>query len=454
MKALIPCAVALLAAGCFSGYRTEADAKALRVRRGTFARDVVITGELRAARGDELAVPRLPQWQTTIKWMAPDGVDVKQGDRVVELDNSTFTTNLDAKRQVVAQAQQELQQKDAEWNADTLDKQLDVERKRADYDKAKLDARVPKEIISARDFNDRQIKFKRAEVELAKAIDVLKSQRTSVKADRDNLLLNLQKAQRDVTIAERAISELILRAPRDGIVVIRDHPWEGRRLQEGDAVFIGFPLAQLPEMASLQVEADLADVDDGRIGGGMPATIVLDAYPNISYPGRVASISAVAQESNRTSLRRVFRVIVMLDRLDAARMRPGLSSRVVVHAMTQTNVLLAPRAAIDFSGATPRVRAVSGKAVDVVLGACNAQECVVKSGLSEGETLGRVVASVETTRGALVACHSEPGGALEGQSTARNPRPSAAAPSSVSAGDSSPRSTPPGCRRLGMTDYA
>jgi len=62
MKTLIPCAVALLAAGCFSGYRTEADARALRVRRGTFASDVVITGELRAARGEELAVPRLPQW--------------------------------------------------------------------------------------------------------------------------------------------------------------------------------------------------------------------------------------------------------------------------------------------------------------------------------------------------------------------------------------------------------
>ena len=381
-------ALALAAASCFSGYRTEADAKALRVRRGTFASDVVITGELRAARGEELAVPHLPQWQTTIKWIAADGAMTKQGDRVVELDNSTFSTNLDAKRQAVAQAQQELQQKEAEWKADTLDKQLDVEKKRADYDKTKLDAEVPKEIVSARDFNDRQVKFKRAEVELAKAIDVLKSQRSSVKADRDNLLLNLQKAQRELAIADRAINELILRAPHDGIVVIRDHPWEGRRLQEGDSVFIGLALAQFPDMSSLQVEGDLADVDDGRIGAGMPATIVLDAYPNMSFPGRVMSISAVAQESSRTSLRRAFRVIVKLERLDATRMRPGLSSRVVVHTMSQPNVLLAPRAAIDFAGTKPRAYLGSGKTVDVVLGACNAQECVVKSGLNEGETLG------------------------------------------------------------------
>jgi multidrug resistance efflux pump len=381
-------ALALAAASCFSGYRTEADSKALRVRRGTFASDIVITGELRAARGEELAVPHLPQWQTTIKWIAADGAMTKQGDRVVELDNSTFSTNLDAKRQAVAQAQEQLQQKEAEWKADTLDKQLDVERKRADFDKTKLDADVPKEIVSARDFNDRQIKFKRAEVELAKAIDVLKSQRSSVKADRDNLLLSLQKAQRELAIADRAINELILRAPHDGIVVIRDHPWEGRRLQEGDSVFIGLALAQFPEMSSLQVEGDLADVDDGRIGAGMPATIVLDAYPNMSFPGRVTSISAVAQESSRTSLRRAFRVIVKLERLDETRMRPGLSSRVVVHAVSQQNALLAPRAAIDFSGVKPRVHLGTGRTVDVVLGACNAQECVVKSGLNEGETLG------------------------------------------------------------------
>lgn len=385
------CAVVVLAvaaAACFSGYRSDRDDGALRVRRGTFVRSVVLTGEIRAARGEELAVPRLPQWQTSIKWIAPEGTEVKKGDRVVELDNSTFSSTLDAKRQAVAQAQQELDQKQSEWAADTLEKQLDVERKRADYDKAKLDAAVPREIVSAREYNDRQIKFKRAEVELAKAVDVLRSQRTSVTSDRANLVLNMQKAQRELTTAERAIEELILRAPRDGIVVVRDHPWEGRRLQEGDGVFVGFPLAQIPDMSSLRVEADLADVDDGKIGPGMPATVVLDAYPSLQFPARVESVSAVAQESSRTSLRRAFRVIVTLDRIDVARMRPGLSSRVIVQSQADRDALLAPRAAIDFSGRTPHARLASGKSVDVVLGACNAQECVVKSGLEAGAALG------------------------------------------------------------------
>src|SRR5438132_14330674 len=116
MKQTILCAVTLLAAGCFSGYDSGAPAaEDLRVRRGAFRGDVVLTGELRAGRGDDLVVPHLPQWQTSIKWLITDGAEVKQGERVVELDNSPFASNLDAKRQTVRQAQQEPQQKDAEW---------------------------------------------------------------------------------------------------------------------------------------------------------------------------------------------------------------------------------------------------------------------------------------------------------------------------------------------------
>src|SRR5437773_2560907 len=386
MKACLSCAVALLAAGCFSGYDSGApSAEDLRVRRGAFRGDVVLTGELRAGRGDDLVVPRLPQWQTSIKWLTTDGTQVKQGERVVELDNSVFATNLDAKRQAVAQAQQELQQKDAEWYADTLRKQIEAEKKRAEYDKSKLDAAVPKEVVSARDFQDRQIKDQRAEVELAKAVDLLKSQRVSVGSDRENLLIKLGTAERELKTAEDALEQLVLRAPRDGIVVIRDHPWEGRRLQEGDGVWVGLALAQLPELASLRIEADLPDVDDGKIGAGMPATIVLDAYPSLTFPARVTSVSAVAQESSRQSLRRVFTAIVALEKLDGARMRPGLSARVIVHAVGNPDALLVPRAALDFSSAMARAHLAGGKVVPVTLGPCNAQECIVKSGLREGD---------------------------------------------------------------------
>jgi len=369
--------LALAGAACFSGYSTDDSPSTARVRRGEFIRELTLTGEIDAARGQMIAVPNLPSWQTSIKWIADDGAEVHKGDRVVELDNSQFTSGLDAKRQAVAQAEQELQQKDAEAEADLLQKKLDVETKQSDYEKAKLEAELPKDVLSVRDYEDRQIKFKRASVELQKSKDVLRSQLNAAKSDRANLMLNLEKARRELATADDAINALILRAPRDGVVVLKDHPWEGRRLKEGDPVFVGLGLVLLPDPTSIRVTAALADVDDRKIAVGMPATVILDAYPATSYTGRVSWISAVAQESttNRQSLRRTFRVAVQLDHIDNAKMRPGLSARVIVRRDTIHDALLVPRASI-------------GKLKkDVRLGDCNEVDCIVLGGLKEGERL-------------------------------------------------------------------
>jgi HlyD family secretion protein len=386
MSRLRVAAALLLLCGCFSGYESRSDS-ALRVHRGTFVSTLVLTGELEAQRGAMVSVPRLPSWETSVKWIATDGDAVRTGDRVAELDNTPFANDLDSKRQLATQAEQELQQKEAEWSADTDIKQIDLDKKKGDLEKAKIEAAMPPEIVSARDFEDRRMKLHRAQVDFDKARDILSSQQKSIASDRSNARLKLEQARRDVNTAEKAIDALILRAPRDGVVVIRDHPWEGRKLQAGDGVWVGLPVAQLPELDSLQINASLPDVDDGRLAVGMPALVTVDGYPSMHFEGRVASISPVAQERSRNELRRAFKVAVKLDRIDVTRMRPGLSARVEVRRERIANALLAPRGAIDFSKAGPRARLAGGRLVSVQLGSCNAQECVVRSGLEEGQVM-------------------------------------------------------------------
>lgn len=393
MRPFLPAIAVFLLAGCFAAPRQQPVRDDLRVHRGDFANDLLLTGELTAAQGAMISVPRLPQWQTSIKWLATEGTEVKEGDRVAELDNTQFTTALETKRQAVVQARQELAQKEAEWSADLAQKVLDADKKKVDYDKTKLDAAVPQEIVSGREYDDRQIKFKRATVEYEKAAAVLRSAREGVGADRANLLVALAKAERELHDADTAIAALTLRAPRAGVVVVREHPWEGRKLQEGDPAWVGLPLAMIPDIASLEVDAALADVDDGRLAVGMPATVILDAYPALRFTGKVVQISAVAQESARLSLRRAFGVKVALDSIDRARMRPGLSARVIVRRNTQRNVLLVPRSALSFGGKTPRAHLSEGTFSDVSLGDCNAQQCIVLNGLKDGDRLAPFVAT-------------------------------------------------------------
>lgn len=379
---------ALLVSGCFFGYRHEDPSHPVpRVHRGTFADDIVLTGQLDASRGSTIAVPPLPG-PTSIRWIAEDGVEVKEGEKVVELDSGPYTGDLDTKRQAVVQARQQLTEKDAEASADIAQKALDLQQKQTDFDKAVIDANVPRDIVSKRDFEEREIKRKRAEVELAKARDVLRGGRATVAADRANLVLALEKAERELNMAEEAMKAVTLHAPRNGIVVIRDNVFgEARKLQAGDGAFVGMILAMIPESESLQVNAALADVDDGKIAAGMPVTVILDAYSEMRSTGHVESISAVAQESARASLRRAFNVVVKLDAIDRARMRVGLSARVIVHRSMQKDVLLAPRASLDLGGKQPRALLAAGRSSVVSLGSCNAQECVVTGGLHEGMDL-------------------------------------------------------------------
>ena len=359
----------------------------LAVRRGDLHPRLLLTGELVASRAEELTVPRTPNWQVQIRWMAEEGSRVKAGERVIEFDNATFTSDLEQKKLSAAEAANERDRKKAETRTQLAEKEFAVQQKKTDLDKARIAAAVPEDLLSPREYQERQLAQRRAEVELAKTEDDLASYRKSSAADLSVQEINLRRARREIQQAETAIQALTLRAPRDGIMLVQDHPWEGRKLREGDSIFVGFPVATLPDLTSLTVQAALPDVDDGRIRRGLEALCTLDAYPGETFRGRVVDISAVAQETMRRPLLRFFTVDIRLERLDPERMRPGMSVRVEVLQPEVRNVLLAPRAGLDLGANPPRALLAGGGTAAVKLGACSASECVVETGLDEGARL-------------------------------------------------------------------
>jgi multidrug efflux pump subunit AcrA (membrane-fusion protein) len=79
-----------------------------------------------------------------------------------------------------------------------------------------------------------------------------------------------------------------------------------------------------------------------------------------------------------------FPVRISLDRTDPL-MRPGLSVRVEVVRGTWEKALSVPRGAVRFEKDGPVVRRAGGDATKVTLRACTPVECVVESGLAEGD---------------------------------------------------------------------
>lgn len=356
-------------------------------RRGELRDTLLLTGELRAAQAVDLIVPRTPRWRLQLRWMVDDGTAVEAGDRVVEFDSTEFTSDLEEKKLSLREQENELERLRAEGEVTVAERQLAIEQKEVALAKARLEADVPRELLAERDYEDAQLALRRAELELAKAEEELESARAEQQAELAVKRIEIDKARREIEAAERALEAVTLTAPEAGIFVVEEHRWEGRKIQEGDMVFAGMTVARLPDLTTMEVDARLSDVDDGRVRPGMEATCTLDAYPEQSYPCRVTSVAPVARESDRSSLLRFFDVGLELLEDDPQRMRPGMSVKVEVVGRSLPDVLLAPRRALDERAEPPRARLRDGGVVEVELGPCNAHDCVVLDGLTEGQEL-------------------------------------------------------------------
>jgi hypothetical protein len=184
---------------------------------------------------------------------------------------------------------------------------------------------------------------------------------------------------------------LVLKAPRDGIIVIDEHPWEDRKYQVGDNAFSGWTVLGIPDLGRLRVRTSLSDVDDGLLEPGMEARCIPDIEPDLQIHGRVIEITPIAREQRALSERRGFDVIIGLESdLGEVLLVPGMSVRVEISEVGSDETLLIPRAAVDLGGQPPRARRRDGDWAEIVVGACSAQSCVLVDGLPEGARLAPV----------------------------------------------------------------
>ena len=376
--------VATGAVGC-GGVRAESESAAeSRVQRRTVEDIFLLTGELAAVRAVEMAVPRLPGMDggMQVKWIAQDGAEVAKDDVVVELDNGRVSGALEERRTRELQGAIALEQREAALEAERSVKAFEVESAAVTLAKAKVEAEVPVELRARKEWHEKQQAMVKAEAAYAKARVALTAHDRTTAADLKVLRIALDKARREVAQSEESLRGLQLRAPRAGVVLLGRSPQEDRPVQLGDNLWPGLRAASLPDLSELEVAAYLPEVDDGRVLPGQTARVILDSALDHVHAGRVEVVAAVAQDARYAG---GFKVRVSLAKTDAASMRPGLSARVEVVRRVFKDALVTPRASVSWVDAQALVARPGGGFTNVTLSACLALECVVESGLREGD---------------------------------------------------------------------
>jgi HlyD family secretion protein len=390
--AVAACLSGGLACRSASGSNGEAPSGEARARRRAIEDVFIVTGELRATRSVSLVTPR-SEGQLQIRWMAEDGTDVAAGDQVLEFDASRVIQNIEERRLRLRQAENERESRARALVAEGDGKRVAVDKAEIEAEKAAVDAAVPRELRSAVEWRKMQALLLEKGAELEKARLGLKAFEISARADLEVAKRMEEKVRREVEAAEQSLASLSVRAPKSGVFLVSNFwqwgPEGPRKLQPGDTVWPGFGVASIPDTSEMEVAATLSEVDHGRIAAGMKARCILDTYPDRTFAGRVEEVRAVAAEPRRmaggASAVSGFPVRVSLERTDAV-MRPGLSVRLEVVRRSWPDALTVPRQAVRFEGEAALVtRKGSAQSTPIRLGGCTPLDCVVESGLAEGD---------------------------------------------------------------------
>lgn len=370
--------------------RAESKLPSAEVRRGEFVENLPIRGEVKAQKSIVLTAPS-GTGQIQIIKMAKTGQTVNVGDVVVQFDTTQVQNQLDTRSSELKQAEREIDGAIAQAKIVEEQDATDLAKAKFDVQRAKLDA-GKQEILSEIDGQKAKLTLADAEQTLREVEQRVASNKKGNAATIASKRLKQQKAQFDVNLSKTNLSRMSLKAPVAGMVTVLTH-WAGPNQQlewrEGDSVWPGAGVMELPDMSTIQIAARVDEIDRGRLQVGQKIRVHVDAVPDTEFIGQIVEISPLAKSDfSGWPIVRNFDIRMRLENPDA-RLKPGMSASVRIAVDTMKDAIIIPaEASFQKSGRTVAYVLKSGGRYEerqIEVARRNGGQLAVASGLRPGE---------------------------------------------------------------------
>lgn len=333
------------------------------VQRGMVDVKVRTIGDIRASRTTQMFVP--PAGGTlTIIGLASTGARLKAGEVVVEFDSADQVFALEQAQSDLALAEQEIVKAEAQAAVQAAEDDVSLLKARFAVRRAELDA-SGHEFVGALVAKQNVLLLEEARQKLAQLESDVSSRRTSSRAATNVLRERANKSRVAVGVAERNINNLVVTAPFEGYVTVRQNMnamggvvFSGAVMPDfrvGDSAFSGNVIADLVDTSRLEVTAKLSERDRANVEVGQPTTVAIDGLPGAVLDGKVRAVSSVAS-------RRMFEAggtrqfDIAFEILKAPpQVWPGTSGAITINGATFDEALHVPRSAVFDVAGTPTV---------------------------------------------------------------------------------------------------
>ncbi len=365
----------------------RSDVPVYEVRSGRFARQVTAEGTLKAAKATPLTAPMEAQAPLKIAWLAPDSSAVKRGEALVRFDPTDFENRLVEGKGDRATADHKIEKSNAQSAGTRENLRRDAEQATRELQAARTFQRKDAEIFSRSQIIESEIDEKLAGQKKEYSENVRTVRDRLSRAERDLLAIEERKARIKIKQAEQGLGALEVRAPHDGILVLK-RDWRGELPRVGQTVWSGQALGEIPDLTSMQAEVFVLEADAGGLAVGQKARVFLESNPRAAYRARVSRVDPLAKPRIRNVPVQYFGVTLELSRTDPTVMKPGARVEASLEIAERAKVISVPLQAVfekDGKKLVYRRRGSRFEPVAIGVGGSSLGRIVVEKGLAEGD---------------------------------------------------------------------
>jgi RND family efflux transporter MFP subunit len=283
----------------------------------------------------------------------------------------------------ISPTETDAQLKEAEANAAQIEARLgitegrpfdvnavpEVQNAKASYDLAtseftRIKSLLDQRVVSQSEYDQRQTQMEAARQQYEAAKNAAAQQYQSLLA-----------ARARVSLARKAFTDTIVRAPFNGAVA-------ERLVSVGDYVTRGMKVAVLVRINPLRVKLTVPEQFISAVSAGEPVDFEVEAYPGRHFVGTVQYVSPSLQADQRAL------TIEAVVPNPKGELKPGLFATARIERLDRTPGVLVPSAAVLTAAGTSRVFVTNGDKAEerlVTIGQTVGDLVEVSSGLKAGE---------------------------------------------------------------------
>lgn len=360
----------------------------VEAKKGQFEIVVSTTGELQAENSKDITGPdftqnrRIRAADIKITDLVPEGTQVKAGDYIATLDRTSFENTLKDEQERLTTQEANLEVKMLDTAVTLSDLRDNIKNLRFSVEEAGITLEQSK-FEPPTTIRQAEISLDKAKRSLEQAVKGYSLKVEQARSDMKTIKYNLSEQRQRVSDLGSLLSQFIIYAPSDGMVIYKRDRTNAKRKVGSSISPWDNVVATLPDMSSMISKTYVNEIDVSKVAAGQKVELLVDAFPEKSYTGVVLSVANIGEQLPNADAK-VFEVVVKVNESDPI-LRPSMTTGNKIITKTIDDVTYVPLESVQLGiDSIPFVYTKKGNKQIVVTGEENENNVVIEQGLEAG----------------------------------------------------------------------